>query len=108
MVATVVVLSLAPAAPLPEGIIENADKLAHGLVYGILMSWFAIIAARDSWIRLALGLFALGIALECCQALLPYRTGSLADVFANTCGIALGAMAAFALTTGSAPAGRAE
>jgi len=108
MVATVVVLSLAPAAPLPELTPGYDDKLAHGLIYSVLMVWFAVIAKREVWIHRALWVFALGAGLECCQALLPYRTASSGDVLANTAGILVGAIFAFALTTGSRSSGRAK
>jgi len=108
MVATVIALSLAPAAPLPEVTVDYDDKIAHGFAYGTLMVWFAVITVRDTWVRVALRLFALGAGLECCHALLPYRSASFADVLANTGGILLGAIVAFALTTGSSPPGRAE
>lgn len=108
MVTAVVVLSLAPAPQLPEFSADYDDKLAHGLVYTVLMAWFALITPRPRWSILAAQIFALGAGLECAQALLPYRTASLADVFANSCGIIFGVVAAFVLTTGSGSSGRAK
>jgi VanZ family protein len=108
MVAAVVVLSLVPAAPLPEITAGYDDKLAHGLIYSVLMAWFAVIAARPDWTDLGIRLFALGAALESCQALLPYRSASFADIYANTSGILLGTIVAFVLTTGPGGRGRAK
>ena len=108
MVTVVVVLSLIPAGPLPEVAHGYDDKLAHTLPYCVLMGWFAVSADRRRWHRIALWVLALGVALECAQALLPYRTGSLADVFANSAGIALGAAVTLLITTGSLRPGRAK
>lgn len=108
MVAVVVVLSLIPTAPLPEITHGYDDKLAHALVYNVLMAWFAVSVNRSRWHRVAIWVFALGVALECGQALVPYRTASIADVIANSSGIAIGAIIALLLTTGSRRRGRAE
>jgi VanZ family protein len=108
MVLAVIVLSLVPAAELPEITSGYDDKLAHGLTYAVLAAWFAIAAVRSHWNRIALWVFALGSALECCQALVPYRTASLGDIFANSAGIIIGIAFAFALTTGSSRSGRAK
>ncbi len=108
MVAVVVVLSLIPAAPLPDVAHGYGDKLAHALIYSVLMGWFAVSADRSRWHRITMWVFALGVALECTQALVPYRTGSIADVVANSAGIAIGAFVAVLLTTGSHRPGRAK
>ncbi len=108
LVAAIVVLSLAPTGPLPQVTAGYDDKIVHGLIYSVVMTWFAVIMVRLTWISLALRLFALGAGLEGCQALLPYRTASIADMVANACGILLRAFVAFALTTGSNHHGRAK
>ena len=108
MVASIVVLSLAPPAPLPEVTQGFDDKLAHSLIYSVLMAWFAVAATSHLWVRIALWIFALGAGLECCQVIIPYRTGSIGDVIANSAGILLGAIIAYTLTTGSHRSGRAK
>jgi len=84
------------------------DKLAHGLMYSGLMAWFAVLAQRAQWQGIAAWAFTLGAVLECCQAILPYRTASVADVFANGFGILFGVVAALLLTTGSQASRRAQ
>lgn len=91
LVAVVVVLSLIPAPAMPPVTDTYDDKIAHCLAYAGIMAWFAVIAPRASWWRLAGAVIGLGIALECCQALLPYRTASFADAIANTLGVVIGA-----------------
>ncbi len=108
MVASIVVLSLTPPASLPEVTPGFDDKLAHGLIYSVLMAWFAVAAASRVWGRIALWILALGVGLEFCQAFIPYRTGSFGDVFANSAGVLLGAIIAYTLTTGSHRSGRAK
>ena len=108
MIASVVVLALAPPPSLPEVTSGFDDKLAHSLIYSVLMAWFGVAARSRVWIRIALWVFALGAGLECCQALIPYRTGSIGDVLANSVGILLGTIIAYTLTTGSRRSGRAE
>ena len=94
LVAIVVALSLAPTPTLPPVTESYDDKIAHCLTYALVMAWFAVVTPRALWLRLAFAVIGLGIALEFCQALLPYRTASLADALANTLGVLLGAGAA--------------
>ena len=112
MVCIVVVLSVAPLPSLTPVTENYDDKIAHGLVYSTLMFWFALVRAPEHWRRLALAIFALGLGLEVAQALLPYRTASLADAVANGLGVALGAVTAWLFTraggTGPGRRGRAE
>jgi VanZ family protein len=112
MISTVIVLSLAPMAPLPEVSGGYDDKIAHAIVYCVLMFWFGLVSVRAAWGRIACRFIAMGIALEICQSLLPYRTASAADVLANGIGIFIGCAATFALRsasdTGSSSQGRAK
>ena len=108
MIAAVIVLSLVPIGPLPELAGGYDDKLAHGFIYSVLMAWFAVIVARPAWRDVAIALSALGAGLECCQALLPYRTASFADIVANTLGLVLGSVIALILNPGSPRSGRAK
>ena len=100
---------------LAKPVTSNAEKRENGS-----MNYFETVSniAADSldnrlvngrvWIRIALSVFALGAGVECCQALIPYRIGSIGDVLANSAGILLGAIIAYTLTTGSHRSGRAE
>jgi VanZ family protein len=82
-------LSLTPRPP--EIDIEQGDKLGHLLAYGTLMLWFAQHRlATQQRLRTALGLVALGVALEFVQRWTGYRTYSYADMAANTAGVLLG------------------
>jgi VanZ family protein len=87
-VASVVVLSLIPSPPTA---MEHGDKLGHAGSYALLMWWFA-----QAWLRrearalTAVGLLALGIALEFVQGWTGYRSFSIADMSADGLGIALG------------------
>lgn len=94
LIAIVVALSLVPAPTLPPVTESYDDKIAHSLTYALVMAWFAVITPRASWLHLAFAVVGLGIALELCQALLPYRTASFADAIANTLGVLIGAGAA--------------
>lgn len=82
-------LSVARPSTLPG--IEVWDKLLHAGMYCSL-SIAALIGFQGrlstAWICLAV--FALGVALELVQAVLPYRNFSLGDLIANGVGIALG------------------
>lgn len=89
LVASVVVLSLAPVAvDLP---VEQGDKYGHTLAYATMMGWFAQLhrtCRERRW--LAVGFVAMGVAIECVQAFLPGRLFSFADMGANALGVALG------------------
>lgn len=99
LVALVVVLSLIPTPTVPPVTETVDDKIAHCLAYAVVMAWFAVVAPRTSWWRLAAAVIALGIALEFCQGLLPYRTASFADALANTLGVVIGAGIAWLVVT---------
>ncbi|MGQ0651964.1 MAG: VanZ family protein [Betaproteobacteria bacterium] len=87
ILAGIVYLSLTPSPPSPD--FESSDKLGHLLAYGVLMAWFALLyPARKPF--LAAAFIALGIALELAQGALGYRSLELADMVANSLGIALG------------------
>jgi VanZ family protein len=89
-IAGVVALSLIPN--LPHSGISGGDKVGHLLAYFALMFWFGLLyAGRLAW---ALAFLVLGAALELLQGLTGYREASLADLVANTSGIALGWLAA--------------
>ena len=89
-IAGVIVLSLLPIPALrhaPPG----SDKLEHALAYLALTLWYGQLCAdRGSLAWRALGLFALGGAIELGQALTPYRTAEWGDLAADAVGVGLG------------------
>ncbi|HEY7760006.1 MAG TPA: VanZ family protein [Burkholderiales bacterium] len=85
----VVILSLVPLPPMAGA--EHGDKFGHATTYGLLMWWFAQAWLRsDSRARTAVGLLALGVALEFAQGWTGFRDFSVADMIADALGIALG------------------
>jgi VanZ family protein len=108
LVGVIVSMSLMPGVPLPQVNADYSDKIAHCAIYASLMGWFASATPRARWGYFAVSVFTLGATLEACQALLPYRTASLADTVANGIGVAFGAIIAFIITTGSEVSSRAE
>ena len=88
LVATIVWLSLTPSAPSID--LEGGDKLGHFLAYGSTMFWFAQLYAHSTVrLRYAIGLVALGVALEYVQAHVG-RDFEVADMAADAIGVALG------------------
>ena len=88
-IAIVTYLSLTPH--LSEIDVPSGDKIGHTLAYGFLMLWFAqLYRARPITLAIALGLVALGIALEFAQEQTGYRAFELADMGANAIGVAIG------------------
>lgn len=67
-----------------------ADKFFHAFAYFVLMAWFAQIY-HDKFQRymIALGLIAIGVALEFLQGFDPARMSEFADMVANTTGVVL-------------------
>lgn len=94
-VAVIVWLSLTPSPPSLH--VEQGDKIGHALAYAGTMFWFAQLYLR-SGVRLgyALGLIALGVALEFVQAHVG-RDFEVADMAADAIGVALGWAGALAV-----------
>lgn len=85
----IVYLSLAPAPP--QFGVENEDKLSHLAAYGLATLWFAqIYTGLRQRIWLAVGVVALGIALEYAQRATGYRSFEIADMIADGLGVAIG------------------
>ena len=82
----IAVLSLAPSEALPDTSIS--DKMAHFLAYGILslMGLNACTGKAGRW-WIVFGLVLYGISLEALQTLVPDRSFSIGDIFANTLGV---------------------
>ncbi|MBB5014703.1 VanZ family protein [Rehaibacterium terrae] len=91
MVATVIVVSLAPPPPVPQAI-PGSDKLGHVLAYFLLMAGAVqLFASRAALLAIAVWLAALGLGLEFAQgALTASRRFELLDALANTAGVLAG------------------
>lgn len=64
------------------------ERVAHFIVYFVLMSWFAGLYPSRRYGLIAGGLLILGVALEVLQgALVPRRAAQLGDIAANVSGI---------------------
>jgi VanZ family protein len=87
-VAVVIYLSLTPSPP--DSGIDGGDKLGHFLAYAGLTYWFGQFYSYSTRAAYALGFIAMGIALEFAQGALGYRSLELADMAANTLGVAAG------------------
>lgn len=89
MALAIVATSLMPAANLPD--IRVWDKFEHAFAYFALAAWFGGVVKPDRYLRLALALVGLGIAVEIAQGAMGVgRTADMRDVLANASGIALG------------------
>jgi VanZ family protein len=89
LIAAVVYLSLTPAPPKME--VPVGDKIGHVLAYSVLMFWFSqIYYAARSRALIAVGFVLLGITLEFLQGLGGERQFEVADMIANTAGVAIG------------------
>ncbi len=89
LVAFVVWASLTPQPP-PTPEFRFGDKVAHLLAYGVLMGWFAqIYPARTARQSLAAAFVLMGVVLEYLQGLVGGRLFEIADMAANTLGVAL-------------------
>jgi VanZ family protein len=78
--------------PAPEHVVHwfaHADKLQHAVSFGVLV----LLGTRGgyrSWPMLALGLVALGAAIEVLQGFTPTRTAEFGDWLADAAGVAVG------------------
>lgn len=90
-VAAVIFLSLTPLKSFGSGEIPFQDKAVHFLAYGAIMWWFGQIFRHIGvTLCIALGLIALGVALEFLQGATGYRMFEVADMAANTGGVVIG------------------
>ena len=88
-VATVIFLCLLPGRDLPD--VGLSDKLEHVIAYvGMALLGGLAYPGRRPLLPLALGLPALGIAIEFCQLFVPGRSAEVADAVADTIGVAIG------------------
>ena len=95
MVAGAVLASLLPSHHLP--VTGVSDKLEHAAAYMVLALWFAGVYPRSRYVLIALGLFAMGVAIEWAQGVMNLcRQSDFRDVVANSTGIAVGLTLALA------------
>ncbi|MDA9551325.1 VanZ family protein [Flavobacteriaceae bacterium] len=86
------VMSLVKSSHLPEIDIDNSDKYAHALAYGLLCSvWYLTLCSYNFLNALVLSSFIAviyGIIIEVLQGVLTeVRTPDFNDFIANCCGI---------------------
>lgn len=88
-VALVIYLSL---VRIPPDVDVGVDlDLGHVIAYFWLMIWFAqVIRPIGARLRLAIGLFCMGVALEYVQGAIGYRHFDYFDMLRNLSGLALG------------------
>lgn len=84
-----VVLSLWPAPEETAHWIPYSDKIEHAISFGVLVL-LGTRAGYRHWPMLALGLLALGAAIEVAQGFTPTRTAELDDWLADAVGVAGG------------------
>lgn len=93
LVLAIIALSLMPAPP--DLGMNQGDKLGHLVAYGLVTLWFAQPYTKlRQRIWLAIGMVALGIALEYAQGATGYRSFEVADMVADALGVAIGWLAA--------------
>jgi len=92
MIATVVVGSLLPSDALPPSPFDQFDKLEHFLGYAALSAYAVLLfASRRAQVGAAIGLVALGIALEIAQAVLTQsRSADVFDAATDALGVLVG------------------
>lgn len=89
LVLLVIYLSLTPDPISLPG--REGDKLSHGLAYFVLMSWFAnLYTDLRMRARIAIGLIAMGVALEFVQLWTGYRSFEVSDMVAGAIGVTVG------------------
>jgi VanZ family protein len=84
-----VVMSLVPGQKLPPT--GLSDKTQHAIAYMLLTLWFTGVYPRSSYVRVGIGMLALGVSIEIAQGVMPFgRQTDFRDVIANSLGIATG------------------
>lgn len=84
-----VMLALWPVQPHEEQWFAHFDKLKHVVAFAALVM-LGTRAGFRAWPLLALGLLALGAAIEVAQGFTPTRTAGFGDWLADAIGIACG------------------
>ncbi len=86
-VLTVTVLSLLPQAVMPK--VEISDKLSHFIAYTAIAT-LGLLGYRAVAMRIALGVIALGGAIEIVQTFVPGRSAEMLDFVVDIGGVAAG------------------
>lgn len=97
LVVAIVYASLAPdvSPPVPRGF----DKLEHFATYCGLAVWFTGLYPRARYLRVIVGLLALGLGVEIAQGLMKLgRAAEALDMAANAAGLTAGLLLAISLT----------
>jgi VanZ family protein len=97
-VAAVIYLSLMPAPPKID--LQGGDKLGHFFAYAGMAYWFCMFYVRRARLCYVIAFVAMGVALEFAQRATGYRSFELADMAANTLGVAAGWAGAVLLPLG--------
>jgi len=90
MVLLVVAVSLIPS---PADLVpfKTSDKLAHFMVYFVVMSWFGFIYLQGKkYLILGVVFILMGILLEVLQGMTTYRTMEYRDIMVNSLGVLAG------------------
>ncbi len=91
LVAIVVVASLTPSGAMPMPPVFGFDKVEHFVAYAVLAAWFAGLYPRSSYLRIAIWLALLGLAIEVLQQAMGLgREGDPFDLLADIAGIGAG------------------
>lgn len=95
MVLVVIVVCLVPQQELPKT--GLSDKTEHFIAFCGLMLWFAGLYPRSRYLLIAGVLFVLAVAIEVAQHTMGLgRHGDVMDVVADSIGIVLGLVLAYA------------
>lgn len=91
-VVVALIVLFTPASGVPSGF-QHSDKIIHFILFAALT--YTSRVAEIGWARTALWVSAFAVLSEFLQAVLPLgRSGSVADVLADSAGVAVGLVAA--------------
>ena len=88
-IAALIVVCLVPLDGLPP-LPDNSDKVEHLLGYFIMAAAAVQLYRGRLLLQAAIGLVALGIAIEFAQGMTAYRSADAYDAMFNTMGVLLG------------------
>jgi len=92
LIFTIIYLTLTPSPPDLMDNISFGDKIGHFISYAVLMLWFCQLYIEFKLrLFLSLAFISMGIALEFLQGFGGVRLYEIADMFANSAGVLIGA-----------------